>query len=140
VFNPEGVNVPRFFAGEPSRGGARTLSLEPEWRYMNVRRVFMYLEHSIEESTRWAVLEPNNERLWSSIRQTIEDFLLQVWAAGAKGTRRGEAFFVRCEQSTMTQNDINDGRLICVIGVAPTYSAEFVIFHIGQWTADARRN
>ncbi|WP_433157870.1 phage tail sheath family protein [Kribbella sp. CA-247076] len=141
VLNPEGVNALRFFEGRANRvWGARTISSDPEWKYVNVRRLFIYLEHSIDKSTQWAVFEPNNERLWGSIRQTIEDFLITVWRTGAlMGTRPEEAFFVRCDRTTMTQNDLDNGRMICLIGVAPTYPAEFVIFRIGQWTADSRR-
>jgi phage tail sheath protein FI len=142
VLNPEGINALRFFEGRARRvWGARTMSSDPEWKYVNVRRLFIYLEHSIDKSTQWAVFEPNNERLWASVRQTIEDFLIQVWTTGAlMGTKPEEAFFVRCDRSTMTQNDLDNGRLICLIGVAPTYPAEFVIFRIGQWTADSRRS
>ncbi|MEU5342938.1 phage tail sheath subtilisin-like domain-containing protein [Streptomyces sp. NPDC020766] len=142
VLNPEGINALRFFEGRSNRvWGARTMSSDPEWRYVNVRRLFIYLEHSIDDSTQWAVFEPNNERLWRNIRQTIEDFLLVVWRTGALlGTKPEDAFFVRCDRSTMSQNDLDNGRLICEIGVAPTYPAEFVIFRIGQWTADARRS
>lgn len=141
VLNPEGINALRFFEGRSNRvWGARTMSSDPEWKYVNVRRLFIYLEHSIDKSTQWAVFEPNNERLWASIRQTIEDFLLVTWRSGAlMGTRPEEAYFVRCDRTTMTQNDLDNGRLICLIGVAPTYPAEFVIFRIGQWTADANR-
>lgn len=142
VLNPEGVNALRFFEGRANRvWGARTMSSDPEWKYVNVRRLFNFLEHSIDKSTQWAVFEPNNERLWGSIRQTIEDFLLTVWRTGAlMGTKPEEAYFVRCDRTTMTQNDLDNGRLICLIGVAPTYPAEFVIFRIGQWTADAQRS
>jgi phage tail sheath protein FI len=142
VLNPEGINALRFFEGRANRvWGARTMSSDPEWKYVNVRRLFIFLEHSIDKSTQWAVFEPNNERLWASIRQTVEDFLLVVWRSGAlMGTKPEEAYFVRCDRSTMTQNDLDNGRLICLIGVAPTYPAEFVIFRIGQWTADARRS
>jgi Bacteriophage tail sheath protein len=142
VLNPEGINALRFFEGRANRvWGARTMSSDPEWKYVNVRRLFIYLEHSIDKSTQWAVFEPNNERLWASIRQTIEDFLLVVWRTGAlMGTKPEEAYFVRCDRSTMTQNDLDNGRLICEIGVSPTYPAEFVIFRIGQWTADAQQS
>ncbi|MEW9553382.1 phage tail sheath family protein [Nonomuraea sp. NPDC050783] len=142
VLNPEGVNVMRFFDGRGNRvWGARTMSSDPEWKYVNVRRLFIYLEHSIDKATQWAVFEPNNERLWASVRQTIEDFLLVTWRTGALlGTRPEEAYFVRCDRTTMTQNDLDNGRLVCLIGVAPTYPAEFVIFRIGQWTADAQRS
>ena len=140
LLNPEGINALRFFEGRANRvWGARTMSSDPEWKYVNVRRLFIYLEHSIDKSTQWAVFEPNNEQLWASIRQTITDFLLTVWRTGAlMGTRPEQAFFVRCDRTTMTQNDLDNGRLICLIGVAPTYPAEFVIFRIGQWTADAQ--
>jgi phage tail sheath protein FI len=139
VLNPEGINALRFFPGRGNRvWGARTMSSDPEWKYVNVRRLFVFLEHSIDKSTQWAVFEPNNERLWASIRQTVEDFLLVQWRDGAlMGATPDEAYFVRCDRTTMTQNDLDNGRLICLIGVAPTKPAEFVIFRIGQWTADA---
>ncbi|WP_369184767.1 phage tail sheath family protein [Streptomyces sp. Y1] len=139
VLNPEGINALRFFEGRSNRvWGARTMSSDPEWKYVNVRRLFIYLEHSIDKSTQWAVFEPNNERLWASVRQSVEDFLLVTWKSGAlMGGKPEEAFFVRCDRTTMTQNDIDNGRMICLIGVAPTYPAEFVIFRIGQFTADA---
>jgi uncharacterized protein len=139
VLNPEGINALRFFEGRGNRvWGARTMSSDPEWKYVNVRRLFIYLEHSIDKGTQWAVFEPNNERLWANIRSTIEDFLLVQWKQGAlMGSKPEQAFFVRCDRTTMTQNDLDNGRLICLIGVAPTYPAEFVIFRIGQWTADA---
>jgi uncharacterized protein len=139
VLNPEGINALRFFAGRGSRvWGARTMTSDPEWMYVNVRRLFIFLEHSIDKSTQWAVFEPNNERLWANIRQTVEDFLLVQWRDGAlMGTKPEEAYFVRCDRTTMTQNDLDNGRLICLIGVAPTKPAEFVIFRIGQWTGDA---
>jgi uncharacterized protein len=142
VLNPEGVNALRFFEGRSNRvWGARTMTSDPEWKYVNVRRLFIYLEHSIDKSTQWAVFEPNNEALWANVRQTIEDFLLVTWKTGALlGTKPEEAYFVRCDRTTMTQNDLDNGRLICLIGVAPTYPAEFVIFRIGQWTADSKRN
>jgi phage tail sheath protein FI len=140
VLNPEGINALRFFEGRGNRvWGARTMSSDPEWKYVNVRRLFIYLEHSIDKGTQWAVFEPNNERLWANVRSTIEDFLLVQWKSGAlMGTKPEEAFFVRCDRTTMTQNDLDNGRLICLIGVAPTYPAEFVIFRIGQWTADSQ--
>ena len=142
VLNPEGVNALRFFPGRSNRiWGARTMSSDPEWKYVNVRRLFIYLEHSIDKSTQWAVFEPNNEALWANIRQTVSDFLVTTWRTGAlMGTKPEEAFFVRCDRTTMTQNDLDNGRLICLVGVAPTYPAEFVVFRIGQWTADAQQS
>lgn len=139
VLNPEGINCLRFFEGRGYRvWGARTISSDPEWTYLNVRRLFIYLEHSIDRSTQWAVFEPNNEELWLKIRLTIEGFLYDVWRTGALlGTKPEDAYFVRCDRSTMSQSDLDNGRLVCLIGVAPTKPAEFVIFRIGQWTADA---
>lgn len=140
VLNPEGINALRFFEGRGNRvWGARTISSDPEWKYVNVRRLFIYLEHSIDKGTQWAVFEPNNARLWANVRQTIEDFLYVLWKDGALlGGKPDEAYFVRCDRTTMSQNDIDNGRLICLIGVAPTKPAEFVIFRIGQWTADSK--
>jgi phage tail sheath protein FI len=140
VLNPEGINALRYFEGRGNRvWGARTVSSDPEWMYINVRRLFIYLEHSIDKGTQWAVFEPNNQRLWANIRHTIEDFLRVTWKTGAlMGTKPEEAYFVRCDRTTMTQNDLDNGRLIVLIGVAPTKPAEFVIFRIGQWTADAQ--
>jgi phage tail sheath protein FI len=104
-----------------------------------VRRLFIFLEHSIDKGTQWVVFEPNNEATWANVRHTITDFLFNVWKQGAlMGTKPEEAFFVRCDRSTMTQNDLDNGRLVCQIGVAPATPAEFVIFRIGQWTADAK--
>ena len=140
VLNPEGINALRFFEGRGNRvWGARTMSSDPEWKYVNVRRLFIYIEHSIDKGTQFAVFEPNNPRLWANIRQAVEDFLLVLWRDGALlGDKPEQAFFVRCDRTTMTQNDIDNGRLICLIGVAPTKPAEFVIFRIGQFTADAK--
>jgi phage tail sheath protein FI len=140
VLNPEGINALRFFHGRGNRvWGARTMSSDPEWKYVNVRRLFIYLEHSIDKATQWAVFEPNNERLWTNIRQTIEDFLLVQWKSGAlMGSKPEDAYFVRCDRTTMTQNDLDNGRLICLIGVSPVKPAEYVIFRIGQWTAESR--
>jgi len=139
VLNPEGINALRFFDGRGNRvWGARTLSSDPEWKYVNVRRLFIFMEHSIDKSTQWAVFEPNNNRLWRNIVQTIEDFLLNLWRDGALlGDKPEQAYFVHCDRTTMTQNDLDNGRLICLIGVAPTKPAEYVIFRIGQWTGDA---
>jgi uncharacterized protein len=142
VLNPEGINALRFFRGRGNRvWGARTMSSDPEWKYVNVRRLFIYLENSIDRATQWAVFEPNNERLWANIRRTIEDFLLVQWKNGALlGEKPERAYFVRCDRTTMTQNDLDNGRMIALIGVAPVKPAEFVIFRIGQWTGDAVTN
>jgi phage tail sheath protein FI len=138
--NPAGVNCLRFFPGRGYRvWGARTASSDPEWKYINVRRYFLFLEQSIDRGTQWAVFENNGERLWANIRETIESFLYNEWRSGnLLGGTPAEAYFVRCDRSTMTQNDLDNGRLVCLIGVAVLKPAEFVIFRIGQKTADAR--
>lgn len=140
VINPEGINALRFLEGRGNRvWGARTMTSDPEWKYVNVRRLFIFIEHSIDKGTQWAVFEPNNRRLWNNIRRTVEDFLMVLWRDGALlGAKPEEAFFVRCDRTTMTQNDLDNGRLICLVGVAPVKPAEFVIFRIGQWTADSK--
>lgn len=138
VLNPLGVNCFRFFEGRGYRlWGARTISSDPEWKYISVRRYFAYLEHSIDKGTQWAVFENNNEALWRKVRETVANFLNNEWRDGALlGTTPEEAFFVRCDRSTMTQQDLDLGRLICLIGVAVVKPAEYVIFRIGQFTAD----
>lgn len=140
VLNPEGINCFRFFEGRGMRlWGARTATSDPEWKYVNLRRYFAYLERSIDKGTQWAVFEPNGDRLWANVRRTIEDFLLNEWQNGALlGDKPEKAYFVKCDRSTMTQNDLDNGRLVCQVGVAPLRPAEFVIFRIGQWTADRK--
>ncbi|MCI1278620.1 MAG: phage tail sheath subtilisin-like domain-containing protein [Nitrospira sp.] len=135
TLNPRGVNCIRIF---PSRGirlwGARTCSTNSLWKYINVRRFFLFLAESIDEGTQWVVFEGNSERLWARVRQTIVQFLTTQWRNGAlMGTRPEEAFFVKVDRTTMTQDDIDNGRLICIIGVAPVKPAEFVIFRLAQF-------
>ncbi|THE64826.1 phage tail sheath family protein [Salinadaptatus halalkaliphilus] len=139
VLNPKGVNCIRSFQGRGTRvWGARTCSSDPEWKYINVRRLFLYIEQSLEEGTQWAVFEPNDEDLWARIRQSTEKFLKTVWREGGlQGSTADEAFFVRCGEETMTQDDIDNGRLIVEIGIAPVKPAEFVIFRISQDTSTA---
>ena len=139
ILNPRGINVIRSFPGRGIRvWGARTTSSDPLWKYVNVRRLFLFLEESIDEGTQWVVFEPNNEELWARVNQTITNFLVTVWRTGAlMGTTPEEAFFVKVDRTTMTQDDIDNGRLIVLIGVAPTKPAEFVIFRIAQWTYGA---
>jgi hypothetical protein len=140
LLNPRGVNCLRFFPGRGYRlWGSRTASSDPEWKYIGPRRFFLYLEHSIDRSTQWAVFENNGPQLWANIRETVSSFLYNEWRSGnLLGTTPEEAYFVRCDRSTMTQNDLDNGRMICLIGVAVLKPAEFVIFRIGQKTADAR--
>jgi len=140
LLNPLGVNCLRYLVGRGYRvWGARTATSDPEFKYVNVRRYFIYLEASIDRGTQWAVFENNGPRLWANVRETVEAFLYNEWVSGnLLGATQKEAYFVRCDRSTMTQNDLDNGRLICLVGVAVLKPAEFVIFRIGQKTADAR--
>ena len=137
TLNPVGVNLIRAFPGRGIRvWGARTISSNGLWKYINVRRLFIYVEESIKANTNWVVFEPNSETLWSRVTRTIETFLATCWRDGAlAGSSPDQAFFVECGPTTMTQDDIDNGRLICQIGIAPVKPAEFVIFRITQKTA-----
>jgi phage tail sheath protein FI len=141
ILNPKGVNVVRDFRpdGRDIRvWGARTMTSDSMWRYVSVRRLFIMLEQSIDRGTQWAVFEPNSEPTWIAVRTSIANFLRTVWRNGAlMGTTEEEAFFVRCDRTTMTQDDFDNGRLICLIGVAPVKPAEFVIFRISQKTLES---
>jgi Bacteriophage tail sheath protein len=141
VLNPFGINAFRDFrsAGRGIRlWGARTISDDPEWIYVNVRRLFNFVEKSVDRGLQWLVFEPNAEPTWARVRRTIETFLEQVWRDGAlMGTTREEAFFVRCDRTTMSTDDILNGRLICLIGLAAVRPAEFVILRFSQFTAEA---
>lgn len=136
ILNPKGVNLIRSFPGQGIRvWGARTCSSNGQWKYINVRRLFIFIEESIKANTNWVVFEPNDELLWVRVSRTIEAFLTTLWRNGAlAGASTGEAFFVNVGRNTMSQDDIDNGRLICEIGVAPVKPAEFVIFRITQKT------
>lgn len=139
VLNPKGVNCIRSFPGRGIRvWGARTSSSDAAHRYVNVRRLLLYIEESLDEGTQHVVFEPNDEALWARVRQSISGFLTTTWRDGAlQGTTPEEAFFVKCDRTTMTQDDIDNGRLKVLVGVAPVKPAEFVIIRIAQWTGDA---
>jgi phage tail sheath protein FI len=141
ILNPQGINVIRDFRADGRSirvWGARTTSSDPEWKYVNVRRLFLFVEESIDEGTQWVVFEPNHEPTWAAVRRNITNFLISVWRSGAlMGLTQDEAFFVKCDRTTMTQDDIDNGRLICYIGIAPVKPAEFVIFRISQKTLEA---
>ena len=139
ILNPKGVNLIRSFPGQGIRvWGARTATSNPSWKYINVRRLFIFIEESIKANTNWAVFEPNDEVLWTRVKRTIDVFLTGLWRNGyLAGSAASEAFFVDIGRSTMSQDDIENGRLICVIGVAPVKPAEFVIFRISQKTSDS---
>jgi phage tail sheath protein FI len=140
ALNPEGINCLRFFEGRGHRvWGARVVTSDGEWKYVNLRRYFAYLERSIDLGTQVFVFEPNGDKLWGNVRRTVEDFLYNEWKSGRlMGLKAEEAYFVKCDRSTMTQNDIDNGRLICLVGVAPLRPAEFVIFRIGQKLLETR--
>jgi phage tail sheath protein FI len=141
TLNPRGVNVVRSFPGRGIRvWGARTMTSDALWKYVSVRRLFIFHERSISEGTQWVVFEPNDDRLWARVIDTIRLFLRGQWRGGALlGRTEQEAFFITCDRTTMSQDDILNGRLICEIGIAPVRPAEFVIFRIFQNTAEAQR-
>jgi phage tail sheath protein FI len=136
LLNPIGVNCVRAFPGRGIRiWGARTLSSDPAWRYLNVRRLFNYLEESILGGTQWVVFEPNDDRLWASIRRNVTGFLTEEWRRGALfGRTAGEAFYVKCDRDNNPQESIDVGQVICEIGVAPVKPAEFVVFQLAQFS------
>ncbi|HZM81085.1 MAG TPA: phage tail sheath subtilisin-like domain-containing protein [Candidatus Limnocylindrales bacterium] len=134
LLNPIGVNCIRAFPGRGVRvWGARTLSSDPAWRYVNVRRLFNYLEESILGGTQWVVFEPNDHALWARIRRTIAAFLVNEWRRGALfGLTPDEAFYVKCDDETNPAESIDAGLVVCEIGVAPVKPAEFVVFRLAQ--------
>lgn len=136
ILNPKGVNCLRYFKGQGNLvWGGRTTSPDPDWRYINVRRLFIFVEKSIDRGTQWVVFEPNDESLWARARRSVSDFLTGLWKDGMlQGATKEQAFFVRCDRTTMTQADLDNGRFIMLIGIAPVKPAEFVIFRIGQYT------
>ncbi|MDE7299012.1 MAG: phage tail sheath subtilisin-like domain-containing protein [Lachnospiraceae bacterium] len=140
ILNPKGVNLIRSFPGMGIRvWGARTATSDGSWKYINVRRLFIFIEESIRVNTNWAVFEPNDETLWVRVQLPSDVLLTGLWRNGSlAGASTDEAFFVNVGRDTMTQDDIDNGRLICVIGVAPVKPAEFVIFRISQKTGDAQ--
>lgn len=137
ILNPRGINVLRDLRAD-RRGlrifGARCLTSEQDWIYVNVRRLFIFIEESLSEGSQWVVFEPNDQRLWRRVKDSISIFLEGVWRDGAlMGAKKEEAFFVTCDRSTMDDDDILNGRLVVEIGIAPVRPAEFVILRIGQW-------
>ena len=136
LLNPIGVNCIRAFPGRGIRvWGARTLSSEPEWRYLNVRRLFNFIEESIFEGTQWVVFEPNDQALWARVSRTINAFLFNVWRSGALfGETADQAFYVKCDEETNPPEVRDVGQLIVEIGIAPVKPAEFVVFRIAQFS------
>jgi len=133
LLNPKGINAIRFMNGAIRIWGARTLSTDPSWRYISVRRLFIMVESSIERATQWVVFEPNDHRLWKRVQRTIASFLTLLWRNGAlMGTAPEQAFYVKCDEETNPPEVIDAGQLVVEIGLAPVKPAEFVIFRIGQ--------
>jgi hypothetical protein len=134
LLNPKGINCIRTMQGGGIRvWGARTLSSDSSWRYINVRRLFIMVETSIERATQWVVFEPNDHRLWKRVTRTISSFLSLLWRNGAlMGETPEKAFFVKCDAETNPPEVVDAGQLIVEIGLAPVKPAEFVIFRIGQ--------
>ncbi len=138
LLNPKGINAIRFLSGGIRIWGARTLSSDPEWKYINVRRLFIMVEQSIERATQWVVFEPNDHRLWKRVTRTITSFLTLLWRTGAlMGTAPEHAFYVKCDEETNPPEVVDAGQLVVEIGLAPTKPAEFVIFRIGQMASGA---
>ncbi len=134
--NPAGINCIRAFPGRGIRvWGARTLSSDPAWRYLSVRRLFNYVEESILEGTQWVVFEPNDLNLWQRVKRTLNAFLVRTWRDGALfGATPGEAFYVKCDAETNPSEVIDAGQLIVEVGIAPVKPAEFVVFRIAQFS------
>ncbi len=139
ILNPAGINLIRSLPGQGIRiWGARTASSNSQFKYVNVRRLFIYVEESIKANTNWVVFEPNDVALWQRVQLTVNNFLEGMWKNGMlAGASAGEAFFVEIGPSTMSRDDIANGRLICNIGIAPSRPAEFVVFRVTQHTAEA---
>lgn len=139
TLNPVGVNCLRAFPGMGYRiWGARTLSSDPAWRYINVRRLFNFIEKSLQLGTMWTVFEPNDQRLWNRIRRDVGNFLMSVYSQGALfGATPSQAFYVKCDEELNPSHQRDLGQLVVEIGIAPVKPAEFVIFRVSQWSADA---
>ncbi|MFG6367630.1 MAG: phage tail sheath subtilisin-like domain-containing protein [Lachnospiraceae bacterium] len=140
ILNPAGINLIRRIPGQGIRvWGARTASSNSAFKYVNIRRLFIYVEESIRANTNWVVFEPNDTTLWTRVRITISSFLDTLWRSGMlAGASPEESYFVEIGTVTMTADDIKNGRLICNVGIAPSRPAEFVIFRVTQFTADAK--
>jgi phage tail sheath protein FI len=140
--NPTGINCIRAFPGRGIRvWGARTLSSDPAWRYLNVRRLFNYVEESIIEGTQWVVFEPNDMNLWQRVKRTLNAFLVRTWRDGALfGATPGEAFYVKCDAENNPPEVVDAGQLVVEVGIAPVKPAEFVVFRIAQFSGGAALN
>lgn len=127
-----GINLLRYFPVQGNQiWGARTTSQDPEWQDINVRRLAVFVAQSISQRLQWAVFENNGPALWAALASSIEGFLSNLWQSGSlHGKKRHKAFFVRCDNATMTQNDIDSGRFVIIVGFAPVRPAEFIVLQI----------
>jgi hypothetical protein len=137
--NQVGINCIRTFGTSGIRlWGARTLSSNPSWRYVNVRRLFNFIEQSIERGTQWVVFEPNDFDLWQRVKRTLYSFLIGLWRQGALvGATPAQAFYIKCDEETNPPESVDEGKLVVEVGIAPVKPAEFVIFRVSQWQAGA---
>ena len=141
LLNPQGVNVIRNINGNVTVWGARTIGGDRngEWKYVSVRRFFLFLAESIDEGTQWVVFEPNDHALWGKIKRNVSAFLTNVWRSGALfGASPAEAFYVKCDEETNPPEVRDLGQVITEIGVAIVRPAEFVIFRITQSTGQRK--
>jgi phage tail sheath protein FI len=131
-----GINPLRFFSMQGSMiWGARTSSQDSQWQYVNIRRLVLFIERSLGQQLQWAVFENNGPGLWARVVSSVESFLTSQWQSGSlHGSKRQDAFFVKCGNTTMTQNDIDNGRLVIIVGFAPVRPAEFVVLQISGQT------
>jgi phage tail sheath protein FI len=134
MLNSDGVNALRSLPGRGVRTwGARTTSDDPDWRYINVRRLFIMLRRSLEEGTQWAVFEPNDPQTWERLTRDVTQFLTSLWAQGYfAGASPEESFFVRCDEATNPPAVRDIGRMVMEIGVAPAIPTEYIIFNVVQ--------
>lgn len=139
ILNPEpnNINALRDFTKQ-DRGlrvyGGRCITSDDQWKYINVRRLFIFIESSLDQGTQWAVFEPNDQQLWNRLIQSVSSFLTTIWQQGGlMGATADQAYFVKCGLDTMSSDDIQNGRLIMLVGMAPVFPAEFVIIRIGLW-------
>lgn len=137
--NEAGINCIRYFPGRGIRVfGARTMSSDPTYCYIGIRRLISMIQHAIGDALAATIFEANAAPLWAHVRTVVADYLTMLWRAGAlQGAKPEQAFFARCDGTSMTQNDLDNGRLVCEIGVAPTRPAEFIIFRFAQLTGNS---
>ncbi|MEU5263767.1 phage tail sheath C-terminal domain-containing protein [Amycolatopsis sp. NPDC021455] len=140
LLNPAQVNCIRSFGANGIRiWGARTLAAtDQSWRYINVRRLFIFIEETIRRGTQWVVFEPNDSDLWARVRRTVAAFLHGLWMQGALvGATPEQAFYILCDESNNPESSVSEGKLVVDVGLAPVKPAEFVVFRISQWQGGA---